>query len=357
MNRTLIHYAILIGCTYFQSENLEAVPKSSYSYLDKSVREFEKEHSTASVLILESKTGKIEYAYRPEIAISKRLPPGSLIKTLSALVFLKYKDRFRFSPEKKVRCDGKFLLSEDLVPTKADLSVLHIPKDENGKEYLRCSLAQGHGETDLQSALVQSCNVYFLKTASADPGLFYEKLMEEWALGKSTRARLAPYVEPADIGPYADSLVRKTVSSIGEGGLLLTPLKVAQIYSSIWNTGPILSPYWIRGEGPVLVGENRFSDRDLRRITYFLSQVPESGTLKGLKSYRGDPEILGGKTGTGTKDGHKFETQAWTVLSFRHGQNQKVMTVFVEKGSGGKEAKSLVSKILYKISEANESER
>ncbi|TGL34158.1 cell division protein FtsI [Leptospira koniambonensis] len=329
---------------------LEAAPKFSYSYLDEAVKEFESKNSTSSVVLMEMDSGKIEYIYRPQIAVSKKLPPGSLVKTFSALTLLKYKDSLGFSSEKKVLCKGRFYPKENLTPNKSDLNTLHLPQDENGKEYLRCSLAKGHGEMDLRSALIQSCNVYFLTSASTNPDLFYSKLHEEWSLGKSTRSRLDPYLEPSDTNFISISALRKVAASIGEGGLLLSPLKISQLYSSIWKEGPRLSPYWQTNQEPVRSEENPYSRKDLRWITSALSEVPQVGTLKNMNvPEKGNLEILGGKTGTGTKYMHKYETHGWTVLSFRKDRKSYVLTVFVDNGSGGNQAKSLASILLAKI--------
>ncbi|TGM97422.1 penicillin-binding transpeptidase domain-containing protein [Leptospira dzoumogneensis] len=341
---------ILFAVTLVCAAQLQAAPKFSYSYLDEAVKEFESKNSVSSVVLMEMDSGKVEYIYRPEIAVSKKLPPGSLVKTFSTLTLLKYKDRLGFSPEKKVLCKGRFYPKESFTPTKSDLNTLHLPRDENGKEYLRCSLTKGHGEMDLRSALVQSCNVYFLTSASSDPELFYSKLYEDWSLGKSTRSRLDPYLEPSDTNFTSISSLRKVAASIGEGGLQVSPLKISQLYSSIWKEGPRLSPYWGAGQEPVRSEENPYSGKDLRWITSVLSEVPKSGTLKDLNvPEKGSIGILGGKTGTGTKFMHKYETHGWTVLSFRKDRKSYVLTVFVDKGSGGNQAKSLASILLDKI--------
>ncbi|PKA17856.1 penicillin-binding transpeptidase domain-containing protein [Leptospira haakeii] len=341
-----IFFAVILLCTV----GIEAAPKFSYSYLDETVKEFESKNSISSVVLMEMDSGKVEYIYRPEIAVSKKLPPGSLVKTFSALTLLKYKDRLGFSPEKKVLCKGRFYPKENLTPTKSDLNTFHLPQDENGKEYLRCSLAKGHGEMDLRSALVQSCNVYFLTSASFDPDLFYSKLHEDWSLGKSTRSRLDSYLEPSDTNFTSISSLRKVAASIGEGGLLLSPLKISQLYSSIWKEGPRLSPYRGISQEPVRSEENPYSGKDLRWITSVLSEVPKTGTLKDVySSEKGNLEVLGGKTGTGTKFMHKYETHGWTVLSFRKDRKSYVLTVFVDNGSGGNQAKSLAAILLDKI--------
>ncbi|PJZ77860.1 penicillin-binding transpeptidase domain-containing protein [Leptospira neocaledonica] len=347
-----VYYKIRILCAvlFLCAVGIGAAPKFSYSYLDETVKEFESKNSTSSVVLMEIESGKVEYIYRPEIAVSKKLPPGSLVKTFSALTLLKYKDNLGFSPEKKVLCKGRFYPKENLAPIKSDLNTFHLPQDENGKEYLRCSLAKGHGEMDLRSALVQSCNVYFLTNASSDPDLFYSKLYEDWSLGKSTRSRLDSYIEPSDTNFTSISPLRKVAASIGEGGLLLSPLKISQLYASIWKEGPRLSPYWGPDRKPIRSEDNPYTGKDLRWIVSALSEVPRSGTLKDLNiSENGNVEILGAKTGTGTKFMHKYETHGWTVLSFRKDQKLYVLTVFVDNGSGGNQAKSLASILLDKI--------
>lgn len=128
-----ILFAVVLLCVV----DLKAAPKFSYSYLDEAIKGFESKNSISSVVLMEMDSGKVEYIYRPEVAISKKLPPGSLVKTFSALTLLKYKDKLGFSPEKKVTCKGRFYPEENFSPTKSDLNTLHLPRDEKWKRILK----------------------------------------------------------------------------------------------------------------------------------------------------------------------------------------------------------------------------
>ncbi|XDD50439.1 penicillin-binding transpeptidase domain-containing protein [Leptospira sp. WS92.C1] len=322
-----------------------------FRYLDSVIQSYEKKNtdSKSSVLILEMESGIVRYVFRPEIAIERKFSPGSLFKTFSALVFLKYKNAFSYSPEQTIDCAGKFYPEETMEITKGDFSTFHLPKDQNGKNYLRCSLAEGHGKVNLEQALVRSCNVYFLKIAGKNPNLFFSKLKTDWDLTNSTEARLKPYLEPS--GNFEDNTtqLRMVSSAIGEGSFLVSPLKISQLYSSIWSFGHRLSPSWETAKR-MKVSENPFSNRDLHFVSSMLSEVPETGTLKGLKEWNdSNIEILGAKTGTGTQYAKKYKTHGWVTLLFKRKNQDYILTVFVEKGSGGKEAKDLVLNILKEI--------
>ncbi|AOP32628.1 cell division protein FtsI [Leptospira tipperaryensis] len=323
-----------------------------FQYLDSAIRNFENENSQSksSVLILEMESGIVRYLFRPEMAIEKKFGPGSLLKTFSALIFLKYKSELAFSPSEKIHCEGRFYPEETMDISKGDLSRFHLPQDQNGKRYLRCSLREGHGRVDLEQALIQSCNVYFLKNASKNPELFYSKLRSDFDLTNSAQSRLKPYKETPGNFEESPTNLRRVSSSIGEGGFLLSPLKVSQLYASIWSSGPRLSPSWETSEKRIKVGDNPFSDKNIHFVLSALASVPKIGTLKELKTFDDSKiEIVGAKTGTGTIYTKKYETHGWITLCFKMKRKNYILTAFVEKGSGSKQAQRLVLKILNEI--------
>lgn len=325
---------------------------SRFQYLDSKIQNFEKENSDlrSSVLILEADSGIVRYVFRPEMAIEKKFGPGSLLKTFSALVLLKYKNEMAFSPSEKIHCEGRFYPEDKIAITKSDLSRFHLPRDQNGKKYLRCSLREGHGRVDLEQALIQSCNVYFLKNASKNPEFFYSKLRSEFDLTNSTRSRLTPYRETTGNFEEFPTNLRRVSASIGEGGFLLSPLKVSQLYASIWTLGPRLSPSWEDSGNRIKVSDNPFTSRDIHLILSALGSVPKIGTLKELKSFNNSAiEIVGAKTGTGTIYSKRYETHGWIILYFKLKRKNYLLTAFVEKGSGSKQAQSLVLRILNEI--------
>lgn len=343
--------SVLWICIQF-SLYAETSSGSRFRYLDSVIHGFEDENSQSksSVLILETESGIVRYVFRPEMAIEKKFGPGSLLKPFSALVFLKYKNEFAYSPSKKIRCEGKYYPEETANISKDDLSRLHLPQDQNGKKYLRCSLREGHGLVDLEQALIQSCNVYFLKNASKDPDLFFSKLRSDFDLENPSQSRLSPFKDASGNFEESPSDLRKISSSIGEGGFLLSPLKISQLYASLWSVGPRLSPSWETPEKRIKVSDNPFPERDIRFVLSALSSVPKTGTLKEIGTFNGSNiEILGAKTGTGTIYSKKYKTHGWITLYFRMKRKNYLMTVFVERGSGSKQAQSLVLKILNEI--------
>lgn len=323
-----------------------------FQYLDSVIRDFENENSNSkpSVLILEAESGIVRYLFRPEMAIERKFGPGSLLKPFSALILLKNKNELGFSASDTINCEGRFYPEETMKITKSDLSRFHLPQDRNGKKYLRCSLREGHGRVDLEQALVQSCNVYFLKNASKNPELFYSKLRTEFDLTNSAQSRLTPYKETSGNFEEAPTALRRVSASIGEGGFLLSPLKVSQLYASLWTGGPRLSPSWEASGKRIKVSDYPFSSRDTHLVLSALGSVPKTGTLKGLKTFN-DPmiEIVGAKTGTGTIYAKRYETHGWITLYFKMKRKNYLLTVFIQKGSGSKEAQSLVLRILNEI--------
>ena len=154
--------------------------------------------------------------------------PGSIVKPLLALSTLKHKV---FDDDYTMECDGFYEL-----PT--------------GKK-IRCAARYGHGELNLEGAIEQSCNKFFI-TAGVELG----------------RDKMREIFEPAGIGRYPLSINAKkrfslekrgslferkplvmadtAYASIGQGKITLSPLQAAVFVAAIANGGNVLQPYLIQ---------------------------------------------------------------------------------------------------------------
>ncbi|WP_125169959.1 penicillin-binding transpeptidase domain-containing protein [Leptospira perolatii] len=279
--------------------------------------------------------------------IERKFPPGSIMKPLSSLVLLRHKEAFAFNPKSRIECKGRYYPDSRDEITDFDRRTFHLPKDEKGREYFRCSIAEGHGQVDLDDALVKSCNVYFLTQVAKNPEVFYKKIMDDWKLDLSSASRLKPYSEPNGLSArsfHSLSKLQKITSAIGEGGILLTPIKIAQVYAAIPNGSPFLSPFWKEGDLPIKTEDNEFSKQDQRQVFAILSSVMQNGTLKGFVSESSTGiEMVAAKTGTATKFQKKYSTHGWIASWLRRQGRLYLLLVFVEDGSGGLEARNLAS--------------
>ena len=180
----------------------------------------------------------------------------------------------------------------------------------------RCWRRGGHGSVALETALVQSCDVYFYDLAH-DLGIErLKRLLGEFGFGARTGIDVAGELGGLVPSKEWKEQVRKQVwypgetliVGIGQGAFLATPLQLAVATATMANRGRFLQPRVARAaqvpgapgeeELPILsrhikVGQPHHWDQ----IIHAMTQVVESprGTAKGIRSrdYR-----IAGKTGT-----------------------------------------------------------
>lgn len=306
-----------------------------------------KNKNEAIVLITSPESGKIEFAYKQKNAFHKQLPPGSIVKTLSSFVFLSNQEKFYVSLEQKYFCNGKFEEPKKDYFKDIDKEKFNLIEDsKTGKNYFRCSKEKGHGEITMRKALAESCNAYYLHFASKDSDLFYKTLIQDWRLDEGTGASFERSSNARNFTRRNPTQFESILGSIGDDGQIkLTALKVAQIYGAIFAETPILKPI-LKGETPGQVNVFPYSDSIRRKIQQALRLTVKEGTLKNMQLQNTSIQILGGKTGTPTREGKKFTTHGWNIIYFKKGDNQYLLVVFVDKGSGKKEALELSTIIL-----------
>ncbi|MBW2215766.1 MAG: penicillin-binding protein 2 [Deltaproteobacteria bacterium] len=154
-------------------------------------------------------------------ALTGQYPPASVFKIIVALAGL---EEGTIDPEEIIRCKGFFFL---------------------GRHRYNCWKKYGHGNMDLHSALVQSCDVYFYqmgKRLGVDTIARYAKKL---GLGKSTGFEAGQ--EKGGLIPTSEWKLRRTgvawqggetiSMSIGQSFLLVTPIQAAVMISSVFNGG------------------------------------------------------------------------------------------------------------------------
>lgn len=179
---------------------------------------------------------------------------------------------------------------------------------------------------------------------------------------ESCRRAVKGHPEPADRGraAYLTAIARENCRgggvwrggdaanlSIGQGGVLVTPLQLARAYAAIANGGTLHSPRVglrvVRPDGttartitPPVTGRLPASAETLRFIRQALAQVPRSGTAEG--AFRGFPFgriAVAGKTGTAESFGHR--DTSW-FASFAPDPAYTVVVVLSEGGMGAEGA-------------------
>ncbi|MCK5374399.1 MAG: penicillin-binding protein 2, partial [Alphaproteobacteria bacterium] len=285
-------------------------------------------------------------------AISGQYPPGSTFKMITALAGL---ETGVINRNTIVRCSGHY---------------------KYGKSRYHCWKYAGHGNMNLETALQESCDVYFYKLATeigidaiADMArrfgfgsrlgleLGQEKpgLIPDIAWKKKTRGR--PWYPGETI-----------ISSIGQGHILSTPLQLAVMTARLVNGGLAVKPWMTGYVGDQYLGHDNWDSLDvnpkhLELVCRGMERVVNSikGTAHASRISTEGME-MGGKTGTSQVQritaeqrrlGIKNKDLPWKQ---RHhalfvgyapiGDPRYVCSVVVEHGVGGSLAAAPLAKIL-----------
>ncbi len=149
-------------------------------------------------------------------------PPGSIIKVLMAETALQEKIT---TNTKTYRCEGLLKIGSDYV--------LHEANN------------QAHGKIDLEQALVVSCNVTFGQLALDLGRNNMAKTYTRYGFNKIAMPDLneQPVVLP-DFNRLGDGDLAQT--GIGQGSLLVTPIKMAMLAATFANGGTTMQPYIVQ---------------------------------------------------------------------------------------------------------------
>ena len=173
----------------------------------------------------------IPYALRQEPLINRALSayePGSIVKPLLALSALKHKV---FEDSFTMECDGFYEL-----PT--------------GKK-IRCAARYGHGELNLEGAIEQSCNKFFI-TAGVELGrekikeMFKPAGIARYPLSLNSSKRFTQERRGELFERFPLVMADTAYASIGQGKITLSPLQAAVFISAIANGGKVLQPYMVK---------------------------------------------------------------------------------------------------------------
>lgn len=257
-------------------------------------------------------------------------PPGSTIKIMIADAAL---DEKATDLNEKFNCKGKL---------------------EIGKEYIGESHGAVHGTLDLKGALTHSCNVTFgtLAMRMHGKGLehafdrfgFYDKIQTDFP---ESMCHMPKFGELGD-GDTAQV-------GIGQGSLLVTPLRMAMLASAYVNNGKIMKPYLVEevtsSGGLVIkkaspsVWKEVTSQQRVNLIRDFMYNVVENGT-GGAAAV--DGVRVAGKTGTA--ENSAGEDHGWFIGTAELPKRKLAFCVIVENsGGGGTVAAPIVRQIIMEL--------
>lgn len=239
---------------------------------------------------------------------------GSVFKPCVAAAGLEYKNN-NFS----YTCTGSCLIAE---------------------RFFKCHNHRGHGIMNLKSALANSCNTFFYNyafTLGSNPiynmasSLMFGKSITLFKNYKTSQGNLTALNKLENIAGLANF-------SIGQGELLLSPISMLTLYTSIANGGTYRLPTLI--EGTVKNGEitkekvqnptRVMSEKTANILTEYLKEVVENGTGKSAK-----PKTVSAAGKTATAQTGKFVNSteicsAWFCGFFPAEKPEYVVIVFSE---------------------------
>jgi len=246
-----------------------------------------------------------------------------------------------------------------------------------GKRVFRCWKKNGHGKTNLNKAIRESCDDYFYKGSIA---VGIKKMSEgliRYGLGKKTGIDLPnefigtvpsrkwkrkKYNQPWYIGETVNT-------SIGQGNFLTTPIQIAQ-QTALMATGKLPTPYLAKRIGDKEVKaeiKEVLNEKELKKLPIIQKAMYEvCNHPKGTAtSYLSSKVRIAGKTGTAQVIGilqdiedrvleHEMEyytrSHAWFTSYGPYKKPQYVVLVLVEHGGhGGSAAGKIVSDIYNKL--------
>lgn len=300
-----------------------------------------------AVVILEPKTGRVRAmvslpTYDPaDVAASLEQPHapllnraiqnyncGSVFKIVTAAAALES----GLTPEQSFACSGSVLI---------------------GDRQFACHNRLGHGMLTMKNAFAQSCNPYFIQLAQQVGG--QALYTQAAALGFDSAVLLADnYRTARALLPDTDALSSPGELSnlaIGQGGLLATPVHIAQLAAAVYNGGEWVTATVVQGytdengvytENEPTAAMRAFSPQTAAILREFMENAVRHGTGTTAKP---DTGLAGGKTGTAetgwVEDGVKV-IQSWYAGFFEtSGSSYAIAVVGEDKNRTGVRAAPL----------------
>lgn len=172
-------------------------------------------------------------------------------------------------------------------------------KDESWGDYHVTTLHE-YSPVNLENALIYSDNIYFAKAALNIGADNLMKSLKLLGFGQELPFEIKmSQSQYANDGGTIDSEIQLADSGYGQGQILINPLHLATLYTSILNDGNVIRPYLTYSETPkseVWISQ-AFSSDAASRVKTALEKVVNIPEGTGYGAHREDI-ALAGKTGT-----------------------------------------------------------
>jgi penicillin-binding protein 2 len=264
--------------------------------------------------------------------ISGLYAPGSVIKPIIAIAALEEKI---IDPEKKIYSSGELIVPNPYNPTKPSIF----------KDW------KAHGWVNMKEAIANSVNVYFYTIGGGfeqQKGLGINKIIKYFKLLEIDKKSGVDFpMESQGFIPYPEWKKEKRGEnwllgdtyniSIGQGDLILTPLRIA-LFTGVLATNKLVKPYIVEKildyqnkvvykNKTTILKENIFNKDNLKIIQEGMRMTVTEGTAKTLLS---SVVPIAGKSGTPQIMGKKMLNAFFTGYA-PYDNPQIVLTLFIEE--------------------------
>jgi penicillin-binding protein 2 len=244
-----------------------------------------------TAVALDVETGQVLASYRMDVAARRLAAPGSAIKPFTLMALL----------------DAGIVKEETAVFCPRTVRI--------GTHILDCSHPRSPETLDPVTALAYSCNHFFTATSARLP---VNALPQEFSRVGLNSVTGKWQTELPGIVDQPHSKQAMQLMSVGEEGIKVTPLALAEAYRSLARP--------LRDAQPA---------PELRLILKGLQAVVKSGTGQAASS---KSVQVAGKTGT-------FGGHAWFAGFAPAESPEMVVVVFLERGTGGADAAPIAGRI------------
>src|SRR3989338_1766979 len=330
----------------------------------------EKKLDAASVVILEPKSGKIlslvSVPYYDNNAFHRGAPQEVLQATLAderrPLLFRALQGTYPSGSTFKPFVAAAALAENIITPSTSISSTGGI---RIGVWFFPDWKAGGHGSTNVTKALAESVNTFFYMIGGGYEdftGLGVERITHYarlFGLGDVTGVDI-----PGESKGFLPTKVWKEATygerwyvgdtyhyAIGQGDILVTPLKMAFAYAALVNGGTLYRPSIvdrivdaerkdIEVFEPFVIRSHFIQPELIAVVKSGLRQAVLSGSARSLQSL---PVESGGKTGT-AQFGNADKTHAWFIGFAPYDDPQLVVSILVEAGGQGNDTALPIAK-------------
>lgn len=210
-----------------------------------------------------------------------------------------------------------------------------------------CFNSEAHGSEDMNAAIANSCNTYFVKLMQQIPQSDFLSMAKAYGFGSAVE--LAPGLSSAPgVLPSLKSLsVPRALAnfSFGQGELTATPLQVGAMVNAIASGGMYTEPSLYEGlvdetleyteKAPAKAGKRIVSERTASLLKGFMKSSIDSGTSRKGKPSSGEAGAKTATAQTGRFVDGKEQVESWFSGFYPYDSPRYVVTVFAEGGDGG----------------------